>query len=157
MKKFLKSPEYQRTGSKEPWAVLVGEVPIRNNAKDEVQEMAVKDRTAQTRYFVKNFPKVYPDYLMKYMKMMYKGHSEEDIKKIIDNSKQNKEATQVIGLIMLFYLSLRLAKKMNTGCRLYIIEPETHLHPKRQQAVMYVLDKIFKEHYPNGESCERTV
>ncbi len=124
--------------------VLVGEVPIKNNARDQVVEISPADRKTQALYFVKKFPKVYPPYLMKYLKQMYK---EDDtfVQGIIDNAKHNKEAQQLIGLIQLVCGGLRMAVKQKKGIRFYLIEPETHLHPKRQAAAMYVLDKMYKD------------
>ena len=125
--------------------VLIGEVPIKNNAKDKVMEISPEDRRHQALYFVKQFPKVYPPYLMKYLKLMYDTKEDTFIQGIIDNAKHNKEAQQLIGLIQLVFGGLRRAVKMKLGIRFYLIEPETHLHPKRERSAMYVLDKMYKD------------
>jgi hypothetical protein len=125
--------------------VLVGEVPIKNNAKDELAEINAIERKRQALYFVKTFPKMYPPYLVKYLKIDYSNQEDEFIHGIIDNVKSNREAQQVIGLIQLLCGGLRMAKKWNKGIRFYIVEPETHLHPKRQAAIMSVIHSIYEE------------
>ena len=147
LKKLLKDPDFQTPG---PFTVLVGEPSIRNNAKDQVAEISPKDRSQQALYFIKRFPKLYPPYLMKWMKIAYgEDKPDEFIHSLIDGAKHNREAQQVIGLIQLFTGALSLAKKMGKMPVLYIIEPETHLHPKRQAAIMDILFQIHKEEYGN--------
>jgi hypothetical protein len=130
--------------------ILVGDIPIRNNAKDKVMEISPEDRKHQALYFIKQFPKMHPPYLVKWLKMVYETKEDTFIQGIIDNAKYNKEAQQLIGLIQLVLGGLRRAVKMKLGVRFYIIEPETHLHPKRERVVMHMLHKIYKDETGEG-------
>ena len=152
LKKLLKDPGFKRAPG--PFTVLVGELAIRNNAKDAVQEISPQDRAKQALYFIKTFPKLHPPYLTKWLQEAYDTKNIDFIHGIIDNAKSNREAQQLIGLIQLVLGALRLSKRHNAGCRLYLIEPETHLHPKRQARIMYVLNNIYDEE--NGEYKQET-
>lgn len=128
--------------------VLVGEVPIKNNARDKVVEISPEDRKHQALYFIKKFPKVYPPYLMKYLKRMYETEDDIFVQKLLDNTKHNKEMQQIVGLIQLVLGGLRAATKKKAGVRFYLIEPETHLHPKRERFVMTILNEMYEDETP---------
>lgn len=80
--------------------------------------------------------------------------ADEDYKKIcnmIKYCKDNTEARQVIGLIQLVSGTLHAAKKMGTGVRFFIHEPETFMHPKRQQKIVSLLMQIKQDYGFNSE------
>lgn len=68
------------------------------------------------------------------------------IRSLIKYCDINAEAAQAIGLIQLVGGYCSMAKKHNTGIRLYIERPETALHPSRQSEVASFLVKIMKEY-----------
>ena len=104
------------------------------------------------------------DYKPKYlsdqdvMNAMVKGEitaTSEDyvkIQNLIAYSDANREASQIIGFIQLFAGSLSIYKKesLKTGTqlgqRIFIEEPETHLHPKRQARLMSLFNHIRDEY-----------
>jgi hypothetical protein len=61
----------------------------------------------------------------------------------------NEELQQCLGLIQLLCGSLSVARKENKGIRIYLDKPETNLHPKRQAAIMTVINKIREEYGKN--------
>lgn len=154
LRKALKDPTVK--ASKGPFTVLVGDVAIRNNAKDQVMEVSPKDRRTQALYFSKQFPNSHPGYLYKYLKIMYHTEKDTDIRDLLVGLKHNKELQQIVGLIQLVAGGLNLARKTKSGIRFYIIEPETHLHPKRASAVITLLDKLYND-YGNERTKESKV
>lgn len=65
---------------------------------------------------------------------------------LITYCEHNSEAQQVIGLIQLIAGSLNIARKADSGLRLYIDRPETALHPKRQAKAMSLFMKLKSEY-----------
>ena len=60
-----------------------------------------------------------------------------------------KEFCYCVGLIQVIEGSLSAASKKGVGVRLFLQEPETHLHPKRQSRIMSVIGRISKKYYPD--------
>ena len=113
-----------------------------------------------------------PEYLFRYMSMAYQesllfsskrtyaeylaenpNHYEsEQYKRMLNLIKycdSNKEAAQIIGLIILFAGTLHSCFKEKICVKILIEEPETHLHPKRERMIMHMLHKIKNEFLPD--------
>ena len=68
------------------------------------------------------------------------------IRNMITYAEHNTELLQVIGLIQLIGGSLNMARKSNSGLRLYLDRPETALHPKRQSSFMSMFEMLRKDY-----------
>ena len=68
------------------------------------------------------------------------------VKNFITYAEHNTEALQLIGFIQLVGGTLNMARKMGTGIRMYIEQPETGLHPKRESGVMSMFSKLVEEY-----------
>jgi predicted ATP-dependent endonuclease of OLD family len=53
---------------------------------------------------------------------------------------------QLIGMIQLVGGSLNIARKEQKGVRLYIEEPESRMHPKRQAKMVSLLEMLKKDY-----------
>ena len=133
-----------------PWNILVNgtEMGIRNDAN--IIEINPTETIVQAEYFLKNiWPDIkkqhnrLPRYLSKYLHIIYRDVTDEkDMMDRLDYADDSRELKHVIGLIQLFTGTLSMAKKEKKGCRIYIVEPETHCHPKVQSALMSMLNQI---------------
>ena len=68
------------------------------------------------------------------------------IKNLITYCESNPESQQVIGLIQLIGGTLSAVKKAKTGIALYILHPETHLHPKKQARFITMFETIREDY-----------
>lgn len=73
------------------------------------------------------------------------------IKNFITYAEHNTEALQIIGFIQLVGGTLNLARKKGGHVRLYIEQPETGLHPKRQSRLMSALMSLRQDYGYNEE------
>lgn len=106
--------------------------------------------TAQALYYLDTFydPKIRnaPAYLRRYIKKMYQYKSFEEADQIIHTARNNKEALHIIGLIQLVGGCLNIARKQGTAPKLYIVEPETYMHPKRERLIITVFKELAEEY-----------
>jgi predicted ATP-dependent endonuclease of OLD family len=116
-----------------------------------------------------------PEYLFRYMSMIYQSecrfknkqelanhiNSNPDfyessqyyrILSLVKNCEYNKEAAQIIGLIMLLAGTFHQCNKDKVSLRILIEEPETHLHPQRVYGLMRMLNEIKKEYLPKKQN-----
>jgi len=68
------------------------------------------------------------------------------VKNFLTYAEHNPEGLQVIGLIQLIGGSLNMARKRNSGIRIYLEHPETALHPKRQSRFISLFYKLQKDY-----------
>jgi predicted ATP-dependent endonuclease of OLD family len=129
------------------------------------------DCSEQAIYFLKNGfdPEKLPAYLYRYLSLMYQlekqfetnqeyndaiangsfGKEDNDYKEVMNKVKyceSNHEAKQIIGLCQLFGGTLNQAKKAKVNVKIFIQEPETYLHPKRERMIMSLFQLIQKEY-----------
>lgn len=142
--------------------------------------LTVDARTEQAVYFVERiFDGRIPCYLYRYLHYMYhheeyemKYPKDEDVVKAFESgaltveseeykklqnmikySGSNKSVQQMIGLITLLGGTLLDCKKRGKYIRIYIEEPETHLHPQQERRVISLLHKLREEYgFPPEET-----
>lgn len=102
--------------------------------------ITIEERDKQAEYFLDlNLP--LPPYLKKYLEYMYED-DKPNIESMYKYAKTNAELKQLIGLIQLFGGSLNMAKKAKKSVKLYVEEPETRMHPKRERRIMMLLEML---------------
>lgn len=107
--------------------------------------VTIEEREKQADYFLGlNLP--LPPYLKKYLKFVYSIEDDSEMESMYKHANTNVEMKQLIGFIQLIAGSLNLARKMKRGVRIYIEEPETRLHPKRERMIMSLLEEIKKDY-----------
>lgn len=120
------------------------------NDDPTLANITIQEREDQAMYFLGlNLP--LPPYLKKYIELMYKDDS-PDVESMYKYAKTNAELKQIIGLIQLVGGSLNMAKKQKKHVRLYIEEPETRLHPKRERIVVSLLEMLKKDYGYNEDT-----
>lgn len=118
------------------------------NDSDAV-DISIEARIEQANHFFGlNAP--FPEYLRPYLDYMYKD-DDVDVEALYKYGSTNGELKHIIAMIQLVSYSLREAKKANAGVRLFIEEPETQLHPKRERRIMGMLKMIQDKYYPESE------
>lgn len=60
----------------------------------------------------------------------------------------NAGLMQAIGMIQLMAGALNMAKKAGKGIRLYVENPETHMHPEQQCNLADLLVTLLKDYGP---------
>lgn len=127
----------------------------------------------QTLHYVKNIfnGRNVPGYLFRYINYMMKDDRDmryptddkvmegflsgslteqhEDyvfVKNFITYAEHNTEALQLIGFVQLVGGTLNMARKMQSGVRMYLEQPETGLHPKREARLMSLFHKLTEEY-----------
>lgn len=124
------------------------------NDDPTLANVTIQEREDQAMYFIGlNLP--LPPYLKKYIEHMYKD-DKPDVEAMYKYAKTNPELKQIIGLIQLVGGSLNMAKKMKKSVRLYIEEPETRLHPKRERMVISLLEMLKKDYGYGEEDNSKT-
>lgn len=114
------------------------------NDDPHMANITIREREIQADYFLSlNLPM--PTYLRPYLEYMYEDDG-QDIDALYKYASSNDELKQIIGLIQLFGGSLNMARKAKKGVKLYVEEPETRMHPKRERRVMGLLEKIKKDY-----------
>lgn len=125
------------------------------NDDPTLANVGIQDREDQAMYFLGlNLPM--PPYLRKYLEYMYED-DKPDLDAMYKYAKTNKELKQIIGFIQLVGGSLNMARKQSKNVRIYIEEPETRLHPKRERRVMMLLDMLKKDYGFNGSNGNPTI
>lgn len=66
-------------------------------------------------------------------------------------AEENPEMAQAIGLIQLVAGTLKRVVHSRSGIRIFIENPETHMHPKRERLIMSMLQMLKKEYGPPPE------
>lgn len=100
-------------------------------------EMNANDREMQAMYYL-GLGLPYPPYLKEHLDYMFDCDTEAMYK----YAATNVEMKQLIGFIQLFGGSLKQATKAGANLRMWIVEPETHLHPKRQAKFMTLFNRL---------------
>ena len=114
------------------------------NDDPNLANITIAERDIQADYFLSlNLP--LPPYLKKYLELMYED-DKPDIESMYKYAKTNAEMKQLIGLIQLVGGSLNIAKKQKCGVRLFIEEPETRMHPKRERRIMSLIEQLKKDY-----------
>ena len=122
------------------------------NDSPDLLNVTIEERENQAMYFLSlNLP--LPPYLKKYLEYMYED-DKQDIDAMYKYAKTNAELKQIIGIIQLVGGSLNAAKKQNKSVRLYIEEPETRMHPKRERRVISLLEKLKKDYGYNEDTTK---
>jgi len=104
--------------------------------------ITIEERERQADYFLGlNLPM--PAYLRPYLELMF---PDENIDGLYKYAKTNGEMRHIIALVQLFGGSLNVAKKEKVGVKIYIEEPETRMHPKREAKMMMLIEKIKKDY-----------
>lgn len=143
-------------------------------AKDEEAMVYItpEECKTQTLHYVKNIfdGRRVPAYLFRYISFMmfdeeWKWKNDQElaaafinkelteqseeyvrVKNFIAYAEHNTEALQLIGLIQLIGGTLNVAKKNKSGVRMFIEQPETGLHPKRERLVISMFKKLSEEY-----------
>ena len=85
--------------------------------------------------------------LEKYFAEDEKGKQEyQELLNKIKYAKRSAEASQVLGLIIMLCSGFQMANRIGAPARFYIEHPESHLHPKREQRLMYMINKIREDY-----------
>lgn len=88
-----------------------------------------------------------PDKVTKFLMTDPKGKAlYDEICNKINYIDHNKEWLQMVGFILLVGGALNIARKEKKGCRIFLVEPETHLHPKRERLIFSVLNHLNTEY-----------
>lgn len=104
--------------------------------------ITIADREAQADYFLGlNLPM--PAYLRPYFELMF---PDENVDSLYKYAKTNGEMRHIIAIVQLFGGSLNIARKEKKHVKIYIEEPETRMHPKREARMMMLLEKIKKDY-----------
>ena len=123
------------------------------NDTADFMNVTAEDRLQQADYFLSlNLPM--PPYLKKYIDLMYKGDPSAEV--LYKYAKTNDELKQIIGFIQLVGGALNIGRKNKACIKLYIVEPETKLHPKRQAVVMSLFETLKKDYGFKPETNEST-
>jgi hypothetical protein len=118
------------------------------NDDANMANITIEEREIQANYFLSlNLP--LPPYLEKYLIYMYED-DKPDIKAMYKYASTNPELKQLIGLIQLFGGSLKMAKDMKKSVRLFVEEPESRMHPKRERRIMSLLEKLKTDYGVTG-------
>ena len=116
--------------------------------------MTSEDRIEQAYWTLKNHLPInnLPPYLLGYLALMFEeevdalGSIEAKEHFLLNKIKycaSNKESAQIIGLIILFVETVKLAQMNNFNAPTLLIDkPETDLHPKREARIMTLINKM---------------
>jgi hypothetical protein len=85
--------------------------------------------------------------LEKYFGEDEKGKKEyQELLNKIKYAPRSAESSQVLGLIIMLCSGFQMANKSGVPARFYIEHPESHLHPKRESRLMYMINKIREDY-----------
>ena len=113
-------------------------------------EVNPEETIKQGRYYIEEVhPKFggrIPSYLTKYLGRLYEDDEDQSVEYLLEGAFDNREVLHLIGMIQLVGGTLNAARKEGGGVRLYIVEPETYCHPKRERIIMSVLHDLIDEY-----------
>lgn len=149
------SSHLDKTGkSKDNIYVLIdGSASGFTNDDPHLANVTIEERDKQADYFL-SLELPLPPYLKKYLEMAYEGDG-VDLEGMYKYAKTNAELKQLIGLIQLVGGSLNIARKQQKSIKLWIEEPETRMHPKRERRIMSLIYALKKD-YGFDETTDTT-
>jgi len=104
--------------------------------------ITIAERETQADYFLGlNLPM--PTYLRPYLELMF---PDENVDNLYKYAKTNGEMRHIIAIVQLFGGSLNIAKKQKKHVKIYLEEPETRMHPKREARMMMLIEKLKKDY-----------